>query len=261
MVHVKVTGSRSAAGRRHRLRPGVVLRLVGVAAAVSGGVVLAIVVWRFLVDTSYGGELRDAGGAWAITRVALLAGAAGIAILSVAHKYEPRASPLWVIAGGCGLGLAVLAPLALVSRYPSTEFAKLVAYDANTGAVLWESTTPAAELLAITGTEHELAVVAQIDDRCRDSRFVTFRIDPASGQIVETTPGGDGSGPFVGGGPEVPPAREASGLRWDMATGRIVSDHGWSIQVDPGRGNVPAFVTPDVVYLGFQGRNYLLCSY
>ena len=261
MGRTQVTAARSEPASNSRW-PGIVLRFVGVAAVVSGGVVLAIVVWRFLLYSGDGGVMNDPGGAWAITRVTLLTVAAGITILSVARKREPRATPLWVIAGGCVLGLVVLAPFALANWYPTSEFATVVAYDAKTGAVLWETTTPATQLFAMTGTADELAVVARIDgDRCGGFRFVTLRIDPASGQIVGTTPGGDEHGPYVGGGPYEEPAEEANGMRWDVAARRIVSDRGWSIQADPIRGNVPALVTPDVVYLGLQGRKYLSCSY
>ena len=116
-----------------------------------------------------------------------------------------------VIAGGCVLGLVVLAPFALANWYPTNEFVTVVAYDAKTGAVLWETTTPATQLFAISGTADELALVARIDDGCGDFRFVTLRIDPATGQIVGTTPGGDEHGPYVKGGPYEEPGEEANG--------------------------------------------------
>ena len=70
--------------------PGVVLRLIGVAAVLCGGAVFVVVVWRFLLYTGDGGTMNDPGGAWTITWVALLTVAAGITILTVARKREPE---------------------------------------------------------------------------------------------------------------------------------------------------------------------------
>jgi outer membrane protein assembly factor BamB len=155
----------------------------------------------------------------------------------------------------------VLAPLALVNWYPSSEHAKLVAYDADTGDVLWETTTPARHLFAVTGKAGKLTLVGMVDDgQCGGYRFITLRIDPASGQIVRRKHGGDAHAVYVKGGPYEGPADEVSGLRWDTAAGRIVSDQGWSVKADPDRGNVPALVTPDAVFVGVQGYRYLSCS-
>jgi hypothetical protein len=258
-------GSVSAPEREseHRwLRPGVVVRLIGVAAILSGGAVFLVVVWRFLGYSSNGGSMNDPGGAWAITWVALLTVVTGIVILSVARKREPRATPPWMIAGAGGLALVVFVPVALAIWYPATEFATVVAYDADTGEVLWESRTPATQLFAIADTGDEVTLVARIDDAgCGDFRFVTLHIDPKSGRIVRTTPGGDDHGPWVAGGVWGQPGPTASGLHWDRPASRIVSDRGWSVDADPDRGDVPALVTPDVVYMGLQGRDWLSCSY
>jgi hypothetical protein len=239
--------------------PGKVLRSTGVAAVMSGGVVLGVVVWRFQTYTDEGAALQSSDPVWAIVGVALLSAAIGIAILRVARRTEPRPTVWWVIVASCGLGLVVLAPLALVSWYPTGQRATLVAYDTPTGTVRWQSTTPATQLFAITRTANELALVGRVDDEC-DSGWSPIRIDPGTGQTLGMTRGGDGQGPYVPGGPPGFPPQEATGLRWDSATGRIVSEHGWSIQAGPADGQVPALVTPDVVYIAEQGRDYLSCS-
>jgi len=151
----------------------------------------------------------------------------------------------------------VFAPFALVSWYPTTESAKVVAYDATTGAVLWETTTPAARLRAMT---RELSIGAQIADGCGDSPSVTVRINPADGHVIGIGPRRDEFGPYVPGGPYEMDGPAVDGLRWDVANERIVSDRGWSVKAGPHPGDVPALVTPEVVYLGVQGLNYLSCS-
>jgi hypothetical protein len=261
MARVRVAVSEGESERRW-LRSGVVVRLIGVAAILSGGAVLLTLVWRFLGYSYNGGSMNDPGGAWAITRVALLTVVTGIVILSVARKREPRATPAWMIAGAVGVVLVVFAPVALARWYPATDFATVVAYDAATGEVFWEAATPATHIFAIEDTGDGLAIRARIDEpRCGDFRFVTFQLDPTTGQRVRPTSGVDGNGPWVPGGVWGQPGPRASGLRWDRPAGRIVSDRGWSVKVDPNRGDVPALVTPDVVYMGLQGGDWLSCSY
>src|SRR5262245_858446 len=163
-----MAGARVAAADGGSDRSGlvwvVVARLIGVAAILSGGAVVVIVVQRLFVYSANGGVLTDAGSVWAITWVALLTVVAGISILTVAWRREPRPTPPWIVAGGGGLALSLFAPLALVIWYPANEHATVIAYDMDSGDVLWKTTTPVTELSAITVTADGLAAVGRIDD-------------------------------------------------------------------------------------------------
>lgn len=176
-------------------------------------------------------------------------------------QHRARGATVVGHAGGCSVALLVFAPLALVSWYPTAQMATLVAHDIRSGTVRWESMMPATHPFAIERTANELAVIGRIDDRC-DFRLVTIRIDAATGRVLTTTPGGDRDrrGPYLPGRPAGLSPGEVGGLRWDMAVGRIVSAHGWSIRADPAEGPVSALVTGEVTYLAEQGHNYLSCS-
>jgi hypothetical protein len=230
-----------------------------VAAVVSGAVVLVVTVVRFVADDTQGVQLRSTQSVRAVAAVSLVAVAVGVILLAVASRARLRASWLRPLLSVCCLVLAVAAPVALVIWYPAPQQARLVAYDAGSGRVLWRAEIDATQLFSVSAEAGELILIGRVDDRC-DYRFVTIRLDAAGGGHLRTSAGGDAgvSGSFgadflvTGTGPGL--------LHFDPAAGRVVSDLGWSVKASPDGGPLLAVMTDDVVYLAEQGENHVVCN-